>query len=357
MWTVTSAFLSLTCACISPRPAADATAAAVEPAPDRDRAFRLAHIWKATPVEQMDIAAGPGGPGAFAFEADVTCTFVEKPLRGHSAKFACDLGGGDVVKVKFGEGNGEVYAEVAATRLLWALGFGADRMYPVRVTCRGCPARLGARARGETTRFDPAVIERELRGAGFDDDPGWSWDELDKIDAGAGGAPRAEIDALKLIAVFLQHTDNKVEQQRLICLDETAVKDARRCTQPFLVLDDLGLTFGAANFMNSNDVGGANFEAWAREPVWRDAEQCVGNLAPSFSGTLSHPRISEAGRAFLASLLNRLSRRQIRALFEVSRVHRRQLDELITTTQATVDDWVRVFDEKRDAISRVRCPE
>ena len=40
---------------------------------------------------------------------------------------------GEEVKVKFGENNGEVHGEVAATRLLWALGFGADVMYPVRV--------------------------------------------------------------------------------------------------------------------------------------------------------------------------------------------------------------------------------
>ena len=34
---------------------------------------------------------------------------------------------GDVVKVKYGEKNGEVYAEIAASRLFWALGFKVDR--------------------------------------------------------------------------------------------------------------------------------------------------------------------------------------------------------------------------------------
>ena len=32
------------------------------------------------------------------------------------------------------------------------------------------------------------------------------------------GAPRAQRDALKLLAVFLQHTDRKPEQQRIVCL-------------------------------------------------------------------------------------------------------------------------------------------
>ena len=36
----------------------------------------------------------------------------------------------------------------------------------------------------------------------------------------AGGAPRAHRDALKLLAVFIQHTDNKAAQQRLVCVSD-----------------------------------------------------------------------------------------------------------------------------------------
>ncbi len=86
-------------------------------------------------------------------------------------KFQCDLGKGEEVKVKYGEKNGEVYAEVAASRLSWALGFQADVMYPTRVTCRNCPDdpfaasaadwQRGNPAGTDTEVFDPAVIERE----------------------------------------------------------------------------------------------------------------------------------------------------------------------------------------------------
>ena len=45
---------------------------------------------------------------------------------------------GEVVKVKYGH-TGEIHAELAASRLLAALGFGADRMYLVpRLRCFGC---------------------------------------------------------------------------------------------------------------------------------------------------------------------------------------------------------------------------
>lgn len=317
---------------------------------ERTDAFRRAHIWAPTRVEDADIRVGPPGAGAFQFLQTVSCDYVDKPLRGHSLKFACALGG-DVVKVKIGGTNAEVYGEVAATRLLWALGFGADRMYPVRVMCRGCPSRFANEASptGESL-FDPAVIERPFAGATFDDDPGWSWTALDLVDERAGGAPLAHKDALKLLAVFLQHTDNKTEQQRLICRGQSARESPGPCARPFLILDDVGLTFGAANFLNDNGVGGANFRAWSRTAVWRDETGCVGNLAPSFSGTLSYPTIGEEGRRLLAGLMSRLSQQQIRDLFAVSR-----FDLRADWNGAGIDDWVRAFNDKRDQIVKRRC--
>jgi len=314
----------------------------------RAEAFRRAQVWRPVDVEAADIRSGPDAPGKFGFLESVRCDFVDKPLRGHSLKFACDVRG-DVLKVKIGALNGEVYGEVAATRLLWALGFGADRMYPVRVTCRGCPARFnGQRAADGAALFDPAVIERPMPGAEFDGDSGWAWTALDLVDQRAGGAPRAHLDALKLLAVFLQHTDNKAEQQRLVCTDEPLVEHPRHCARPFLVLDDVGLTFGAATFANDNAISGANFRAWSTTPLWEDGPSCIGKLSPSFTGTLSSPSISEDGRRFLARLISRLSQPQIRALFETSRFS-------VQNTGGSVEDWVRVFNAKRQQIVGRRC--
>jgi hypothetical protein len=312
-------------------------------------------VWKPTPIETMDIRRGPAGPEAIAWQATVRCRYVERPLRGHSLKFACAGRHGDVMRVKVGKTNGEVYGEVAATRLLWALGFGADRMYPARVICRGCPPRLGGeRTADDEQSFDPAVIERSMPGAEFEDDPGWAWPELDLVDEHAGGAPRAHRDALKLLAVFLQHTDTKTEQQRLLCVDEPDLEHPQRCQQPLLMLDDVGLTFGGANFINNNTLGGVNFEWWSGTPVWLDTPGCIGNLPRSFSGTLGYPRISEEGRLFLAGLLRRLSQRQIRDLFEVSRFEERGAARG-EAGGASVAEWVAGFNAKRDAIEQRRC--
>ena len=77
----------------------------------------------------MDIKAGPAGPGAFPFRATVSCDYVDRKMSGASPKFACRLGEKDEVKVKFGGTNAEVYAEVAASRLLWAMGYRQPPVY------------------------------------------------------------------------------------------------------------------------------------------------------------------------------------------------------------------------------------
>jgi len=321
--------------------------------------LRHAQVWRSTHIASMDLRRGPQGAGAFAPGARVTCDFVERDLSGKSPKFACRIGADDEVKVKFGGANGEVYGELLATRLLWALGFGADRMYSVNVICRGCPREFaGIERTGNESRFAPAVIERKMPGAEWDGDeqPGWGWDELDLIDPRIGGAPRAQRDALKLLAVMLQHTDSKRVQQRIVCLGVSAKKVRNTCARPFLMISDVGLTFGRANWMNANDHAAVNLVEWQRTPVWREDGRCVGNLPKSFTGTLRDPVISEAGRRFLASLLMQLSDRQLRDLFEASQVRYRLRNPLdVSSGFPTVDEWVTAFKQKRQDIAARRC--
>jgi hypothetical protein len=322
----------------------------------RDRLIARAQVWLPAAIERQDLKSGPRGPGAFPFLATVECQYDDdEEFGGRSPKFGCVTARDDTLKVKYGGGNAEVYGEVAATRLLWALGFGADRMYPVRVICRECPMWLGGIARldGDSFIFDPATIERQIAGRDIAGDDGWAWPELDKIDPRAGGAPRAHVDALKLLAVFIQHTDSKPENQRLICRDSGAEDDGR-CDRPFMLIQDLGLTFGAANALNDN-ARAVSLVDWKAQPIWTD-DRCVGNLSRSVTGTLGNPVISEAGRAFLAGLLARLSDRQIQHLFEAARVHLRLRNPGdVQSGYSTVAEWVAAFKEKRRQIVQRRC--
>jgi hypothetical protein len=122
------------------------------------------------------------------------------------------------------------------------------------------------------------------------------------------------------------------------------------------MISDVGLTFGRATRSNANEPSGVNLKAWTETPVWKGDEKCVGNLPKSFTGTLSEPEISEAGRRFLADLLMQLSDRQLTDLFEVGRVRLRlRSPGVVDSGFATSADWVDAFKAKRDQIVQRRC--
>jgi hypothetical protein len=329
--------------------------------------LRRAQVWTPVPNASLDLLAGPPGEDAFAFEEAVSCDYAPDPKpSGSTPKFDCTVAPGDVVKVKYGQTNGEVYGEVAATRLFWALGFGADRQYPARVSCRGCsadPWREPAPQPRAVHLFHPSTIERQPAGTAIEVKnaaEGWAWWELMHVDERVGGAPRAHVDALRLLAAFVQHTDNKDEQQRLVCLPGGVERDVagnETCTRPYLYVVDLGATFSRADLRNRNKFELRN---WAAVPVWRDPERCVAALKRSFTGSLGDPRISEAGRAFLAERLAQLSDGQVQDLFAAARAEQRgeKIEGADGRERAvTVHDWVDVFRRKRAEIVEHRCPE
>ena len=329
-------------------------------AEERAAYLRRAVVWQPTDIASKDFIVGPPGEGSFTFDQQVACDYVapDGPTSGATPKFECALTPDDVVKVKYGRKNGEVYAEVAATRLFWALGFWADRMYPVQVTCRKCPIEpwyWATEKRVPEKTFEIAAIERRLAGKRIEtkEDEGWKWPELDTVDEKAGGAPRAHRDALKLLMVLLQNSDTKPSNQRMMCPPDAVKTDPsgkESCAHPFLYVQDLGYAFGEATLLSTkkNDL-----QAWSEEPIWKDQAQCVGNLKKSLPGTFKDPVIGEAGRKFLADLLAQLSDKQITDMFRAARVERFHRHE---ERNPPISDWVAVFKKKRDEIAGTRCP-
>jgi hypothetical protein len=335
-----------------------------------DEALRRAHVWEepATPIEEAKLDQNPGGPGSFSVDEMVECTFTPAPVAGSTPKFNCALPDGDVVKVKYGRSNPEIYTEVAATRLLSALGFPTDRMFVVKgVRCIGCPvdpfaqiecannlpagassaACFPAPDYARAQDFDQAVIERPLEGHRIHSDGarGWTWEELKFVDAVAGGATRAELDAMRLLAIFLVHWDNKAGNQRLVC--QGAKKADGDCERPLAMVQDLGATFGPLKL---------DLARWSRTKIWADAAACKVSMRdlPYGGSTFPDAYISEDGRRFLGSRLRRLSAAQIRALFDGARIarypHRR-------ASARNLDNWVRAFQMKvRAIVDRAPCP-
>jgi hypothetical protein len=127
--------------------------------------------------------------------------------------------------------------------LLWALGFAADRMYPVRVVCHGCPPEIQG--------TDVASIQRKAAGHEITtpDISGWEWPELDLVDPRVGGAPKAQRDALALLACSSAHRQQGGAAAAAL-LDSRATKEEERdglCQASVMMVHDLGLTFGHAN--------------------------------------------------------------------------------------------------------------
>lgn len=320
--------------------------------------IRRAHIWAPVTVETMDLRKGPDGPGARGPLEEIPCVYEEKdplkPIGGHSPKFPCVTSAGERLKVKYGAANPEVYGEVAGSRLFWALGFPAERMYSVRILCENCPVDpfVSSATPRAKRLFEPATVQRRQAGepVWVTKDEGWTFDELDLIDEKKGGAPRAQVDALKLLAAFVNHADNTPNQQTLLC----PAGDAD-CLKPVMYINDLGGTFGGREAFTS-------FKGWSRQKsLWKDKPACVLDFTGK-ADKYKNPAISEAGRAFLADLLKRLSDRQIKDLFLAARFDEQAKRErpLVRadgrSTPVTVDDWVAEFKRKREQILTARCP-
>src|SRR5688572_17532835 len=91
----------------------------LDDSPQRTDAIARAQVWTRTDVRAMNIRTGPAGPGAFPFNASITCKYSPKDLSGGSPKFAC-LDGEDELKVKFGGTRSEERRVGKEGRYRWA---------------------------------------------------------------------------------------------------------------------------------------------------------------------------------------------------------------------------------------------
>jgi hypothetical protein len=253
---------------------------------ERRDAIQRASVWSPTEISSVDFRTGPKVEGAFAPNQWVTCVYKELEMHGQSPKFTCETSPGQEIKVKYGGGNAEIFGEVLATRLFWGIGFPADRMFPVRVRCHGCPAdpKHSPKRIAGTQEFDPAVVERKLPGRAMEtaENSGWRWSELDDIGPESPKGSRAQRDALKLLAAFIQHSDSKPENQRILCPRGQEVGKIG-CRTPVLMIQDLGITFGQATSLNKNR-NAVSLAGWSQVPVWKDPAKCVAELTGSLTG-------------------------------------------------------------------------
>jgi hypothetical protein len=364
------------------------------PEATRSTYIRMADVWFPTETGKMDLLAGPDVPGRFSFREEISCLYAEPdptdPPGGDTSKFECILHDGRKVKIKYD--NAEVSAEVAASRLLWALGFGADGMFPVVVHCKNCPKdpfshirhtlklknQMGLEipvdpadlVRGDFT-FDYAVAELKFDAKKMESflRPGWSFDELRWVanDEARGRAQRVHREALVLLSGFIQHLDTKPEQQRLVCLPGgvlTAVDGEKSCSKPFLLTHDVGSTFGWGfrldRVFHGDSISKMEYSRWASVPLWRNATGCLVAFNEAPNATLADSEIHEAARRFLSDRMALLSNAQIGDLFTAAQVNHtaaRMRGDDGSLRPVTTADWTQTFLRKRDEMAGRVCPE
>jgi hypothetical protein len=329
----------------------------------RAEAMRKARVWAQPGATPADFSSNPPDPSGTLSSPIVRCRYLDSAATGTTAKFDCVLPDGEIVKVKYGH-TGEIHAEVAATRLLTALGFGADRMYLVpRVRCYGCVRtpfytnwvldKVQARQlvtssvpEDRYTDFEWAAVERRFDGLTIDGETnrGWAWFELDAIDPSLG-ASRAERDALRLTAILLAHWDNKAVNQRLVCT-EPLPSGHLPCARSFALINDLGATFGP----NKLDL-----DHWKAALIWSDRARCIVSMRqfPYSGGTFVDTAISEDGRRLIAGELAALTEEQITSLFAGARFR----EFLGGESPATERAWTAAFlDKVRQIVDGGPCP-
>jgi hypothetical protein len=330
---------------------------------ERIDALSRATVWIAPPpIARAYLGADPKQP------KEITCTFEITQLGGTAPKFDCKSENGDRLRIKYGR-TPEVPSEVASAKLLHTLGFGADNVMLVeKVRCYGCPAEpfttmkalgfAGAQKLYEKVRdpkdykdFEWAAVERKHYGRAIETEEveGWAFFEADLIDPKKGGAERAHVDALRLLAVFLAHWDNKSENQRLVCLSEKDWPEGGKCSRPFAMLQDVGSAWGPRKM---------DLPEWEKAPLWSDRASCTTSMdhLPYHGATFSPVKITEAGRKHLGGLLSQLSDQQLTDMFTAAKFDRPT--GMIVKHATPISEWVRVFKAKvKQVTDGPSCPQ
>jgi hypothetical protein len=331
---------------------------------ERNDALSRALVWiQPQPIARAQLATNPKQPRV------LPCTFEISQVNGTAPKFECRLENGEHIRVKYGR-SPEVPSEVATTRLLHTLGFGADDMTLYEtVRCYGCPAEpfitmktLGFAGAQELygkvmnpkeyKDFEWAAVERKHPGRPIEteDLEGWAFFELDLIDPKKGGAPRAHVDALRLLAVMLAHWDNKSENQRLVCISAKDWPEGGRCQRPLALMQDVGSAWGPRK---------VDLDAWSKSPIWSDRTACTTSMdhMPYHGATFKPVKITDAGRKFLGGLLSQLTDDQLRDLFNSARFS--HVSGLLGNHKpAPVEEWVKMFRIKAaQIIDGPSCPQ
>jgi hypothetical protein len=257
----------------------------------------------------------------------------------------------------------EVSTEVAASRIMWVLGFPADHVYPLgSAACIGCTADpFGNNLKDNTASLKdaPSVFkvvsaERETPWERInpEGDETWSWSDAAKFyaDGERTHQQRVEYDAYRL-ALGLFHYHNAIAQQNRLACAQWAPEtpgQPRVCQRPMIFVQDLGSTFGKAK--GATDLFGTNprgsFSDWESQTIFTNPQTC--ELRATLDG--DKHALKEA-QELTIQRLGRLDPQTVKTIFSVARfqlMDQKQLRRLRdggsqNPEEAALDEWTNTF--------------
>jgi hypothetical protein len=254
----------------------------------------------------------------------------------------------------------EVFTEVAASRIMWLLGFPADHEYPARsAACVGCSRdpfgdnlkENKASLHDAPVTFTLVTAERELTWDPIDPegDETWSWKDAARFYTGGQwtAEQRVNYDAYRL-ALSLFNYNNAIDiQNRLACAEwQAGGSNPKICTRPMIFVQDLGSTFGKSksNIFGTNPRG--SYGDWQPQTVFTNAASC--QLRNPMDGPSS---VLKQGQDLLITRLGRLDRDTVKRIFTIARfgmMDQKQIKRLKSggaadPAAAAIDEWTDTF--------------
>lgn len=258
------------------------------------------------PIGNLDLYWGAGSaerapkpPFTFLSE-DTTGTNPKVKVRdANNVEWSVKFAGAD-------DHRNEVHSEIAATRLVWALGYMAEENYFVPsgkidqvAGLKRAATVVGADGTFQKARFerkDPAVKSTEYT---------WSF----KANPFVGSR---ELSGLKILTAALHHWDLKHDNTAIVQLQRNGRLEA------WFLFSDLGSTFGKMEGMPRLISGRDrwNLEAYRAEPLVDRVSD--GNVYLNHDGTASVEPVPLEHARWFVSLSSQLTPQQVQRAFEAS---------------------------------------
>jgi hypothetical protein len=297
-----------------------------------------AALWKSPgDVKALNLLYGPGGKKHRPLPP---VKFLKEDMHGTSPKFDVRDQDGKKWKAKLGP---EARPETVASRLLWAMGYGANENYFFSsLKVEGLPAQLQRGQSFDAGNDEVKAVRLQRHPGGEKKEGNWSW----RQNPFAG---TREFNGLRVMMALLNNWDLKDENNAIFDDPSSPGRELYEVT-------DVGATFGKSGKSYTNAQSKGNLKAYAHSkfiarvtPKYVDFNFPTRSpwlyflIEPRFFWHQMHVRwvgrhIPRADAKWIGSLLAQLSPEQIRDAFRAADYSQDQVEAYASAVEARIKE-------------------